>query len=103
LGRAIELPDVLEFAAPVPNPAGEEVRLAYGIPRDLDGGTLQLKVYDLSGREVRTHDKGKCQPGAARLTWDLRSNAAARVGAGVYFLKLRAGEQEIKRSVLILR
>jgi hypothetical protein len=103
LQPGVEMPRALEFARPAPNPAGDEVRLEYGIPRHFDGGTLEVKVFDLSGREIRTVTKGLASPGRHTLTWDLRSNAAARVGAGLYFLKLRAGQQEIKRSVLVLR
>lgn len=96
----VDVPAILEFAAPTPNPAGDQVRLTYAIPQELGGGALELKVFDLSGREVRTVSKGVASPGRHTVTWDLRSKAAARVHAGIYFPEVagRGARDQAKRA-----
>ena len=51
---------------------------------------VELKVYDVTGRLVRTLVNGQLfQPGEHSVIWDGVSNAGQKVARGVYFTQLR--------------
>ncbi len=66
----------------------------------LDGALLEIAVFDIHGRLVRTL---AAEPSANRGTavWDARDAAGARVRAGVYHLRMRTGTALLTRKVTI--
>lgn len=64
--------------------------------------TVDLGVYDVGGRRVRTVFHGVVRPGATTLAWNGRSDTGSLVPSGVYWYRLvtRGGEQ-VRRMVLI--
>jgi len=97
------LPRTLELAAPAPNPARSGVRLWYGVPADRAGGAIELAIFDLSGRRVRTVLKGSAQAGRRSAEWDLRDAAGAPAQAGVYFARLSLGAEVRGRKLVVVR
>jgi len=51
----------------------------------------QAAIYDLSGRLVRTVQRGPIARGLTTVTWDGRGEGGERVPAGVYMLRFSAG------------
>jgi hypothetical protein len=76
-----------------PNPARDRVRFWMHVP---ENAPISLRIYDPSGRLVRTFGLGARSPGLSELTWDL-SNAEP----GVYFCELRAGAERAVRKVIV--
>ena len=70
----------LELAAPMPNPSRGTSRLWYAVPADRVGQPLELGVYDLAGRSVRTLARGTAMAGRHSAAWDL--NDASGVAGG---------------------
>lgn len=101
--EAPDLPRALELALPAPNPARGGTRLWYGVPADRAGGTLELAIYDLSGRRVRTLESGRAEPGRHSASWDLRDASGAPAAAGVYFARLSLGAEAHTRKFVIVR
>jgi hypothetical protein len=97
------LPRVLELALPAPNPARSGTRLWYGVPADRAGGMLELAIYDLSGRRVRTLQSGRAEPGRYSASWDLRDASGAPAHAGIYFARLSLGAEAHTRKVVVVR
>ena len=97
------LPRALELALPAPNPARGGTRLWYGVPADRAGGMLDLAIYDLSGRRVRTLESGRAAPGRFSASWDLRDASGAPAHAGVYFACLSLGAEVHSRKLVVLR
>ncbi|HYM81388.1 MAG TPA: C25 family cysteine peptidase [Candidatus Limnocylindria bacterium] len=95
-------PSALEFSAPAPNPAARSSRLSYAVPSDLVGGELELAVYDLLGRKVRTLASGRAAAGRFSVEWNLRGDQGEAVGGGIYFAKLRLGAQQQSRKLVVL-
>ncbi|MFO7649715.1 MAG: S8 family serine peptidase, partial [bacterium] len=81
-----------------PNPAQLRVNLSYAVPL---GGPVELGIYDLSGRLVRTLVRGEVGPGVNRTTWDRRDDGGREVAAGVYFCKLTAGAKTESRKLVL--
>ena len=85
--------------SPVPNPSFSTTTLNYSIPR---AGRVQLGVYDVSGRLVRTLVDAERPAGVGVSAWDGLSDSGMRQDAGVYYVRLRApGVRETRRAVLL--
>jgi hypothetical protein len=94
-------PDRLELGGP--NPAGPPVSLVYGLPVTGAAGPVRLRVVDAGGREVATLDVGPYEPGFHAITWNGRDHQGVPVPAGIYFLDLRSGRQQVTRKLIVVR
>jgi hypothetical protein len=84
----------------VANPVREGALLAYAIPaRNVVG----LRVYDLSGRLVRTLFEGMHEPGRWSIGWDARDDQGRPMASGVYFVRLEAGADRRLLKVTLVK
>ena len=88
------------FGGAVPNPLNPTTRLEFELPRDLVVG---LRIYDVSGRLVRTLVEGPRLQGQHRIPWDGTDRAGRPVASGVYFARLTAGPFRQTRSLVLIR
>jgi hypothetical protein len=78
-----------------PCPFWTETRLPFTLARP---ATVDLRVYDVAGRLVRTLVNDPLGPGAHEIRWDGRDASGLDVAPGVYFVRLRAlGETQALR------
>ena len=96
-------PARVEFAAPQPNPAHSGTRIAWGIPAGREGSSLEIAIFDLSGRRVRTVVSGVARPGRFSANWDLRSSRGEHAAAGVYFVRFQLGSEAHTNRVVVLQ
>jgi hypothetical protein len=90
------------LGAPFPNPASSRDRMT--VELEVPGRTdVLVQVYDIGGRLVRTLVDETRERGAHRIEWDGADRDGRRVGAGVYFVQVRAGDFETTRKVVRLR
>ncbi len=84
----------------MPNPARGPVSLAIeaGAP-----GEQLVDVLDLAGRRVRALERAWRPAGARVLAWDGAGEDGGRLPAGVYLVRVRAGEREVRARVVLLR
>ncbi len=80
--------------------AGQPVEIRYRIARP--GTETSLAIIDVEGRLVRTLAAGPLGSGRHVATWDRRNEAGVRAAAGIYLARLRAGETELARKVVLL-
>jgi len=88
----------LKFSAPWPNPARGQAAFSIGVPKETD---VEIEAFDVTGRLVRTLEKGPHVPGESTVVWNLRSNEGQRVSTGVYMVRARIGDQVINRRVIV--
>ena len=69
-----------------PNPFVESTSIAYSVPTG--GGHVEVVVYDVNGREVRSLVSERMEAGSGVAVWDGLDNGGRRVASGVYFAKL---------------
>ncbi len=83
-----------------PNPFRARTTLAYDLARR---GPVSLRVYDVSGRLVRTLVSGTVQDaGHYAIDWDGRDASGAVTESGLYFGRLETvGENSVRRLVRI--
>jgi hypothetical protein len=82
-----------------PNPAGSATVLRYDIASPTG---VELKVYDATGRLVRTLVDSHRAPGAYEATWDGTNDSGDRTPPGVYFLSLSAGAATSQTQKVVL-
>jgi peptidase C25-like protein/VCBS repeat protein len=95
-------PAAVELAAPMPNPARGAARLRYAVPSDRAGQALEVAVFDLRGRRIRTLARGAASPGWFSAHWNLRDDQGAPVGHGVYFLRFVVGDSSRSRKLVVM-
>jgi hypothetical protein len=90
---------VLEASA-FPNPFAGSTAIHYVVPISRELCRVQVRVFDLAGRLVRTLMDSPHAPGSYDVTWDGRSNEGRVVSSGVYYLRVQVGDWEATRSTL---
>jgi hypothetical protein len=83
-----------------PNPAAPGTTLRFELPRR---GWVELSVFDVRGRRIRTLVRGVREAGPHALAWDGRTDAAAPCPAGVYFCRLTTADGSLGRTLVLLR
>ena len=91
-------PPVMGDFIAAPNPFNPSTTIHFRLDRE---GTVDLVVYDASGRLVRTLASGHYGAGERELVWDGRDRAGREVASGVYFARL-AGERTASIIKLLL-
>jgi hypothetical protein len=91
---------VLDFAPIHPNPTAGNARIRFALPR---AGEVALEAFDVHGRKVKTFASGPQEAGWHEVSWAGDTDSGERVGAGLFFISLRVGEQELTHSVVRLR
>jgi hypothetical protein len=86
--------------AAAPNPCRGAVALQLQLPKP---GTVEVRVHDATGREVRHLGRSQMSAGPASLSWDTRDAAGRVVAPGLYYAVVRAGELEARRSIIVLK
>jgi len=69
-----------------PNPFAGSTEIAYTVPSG--GGNVEITVYDVAGRAVRTLASGAMAAGDGSVRWDGLDDAGNPVATGVYFARL---------------
>jgi hypothetical protein len=82
-----------------PNPFSPETQIEFSLPL---AGSVELKIYAVSGRLVRTLVKARRGAGLHSASWDGRDDAGRKVSSGVYFYNLTApGIDECRKMILL--
>jgi endo-1,4-beta-xylanase len=93
--EGVEIPQSLALFANYPNPFNRITELGYELAAPVN---VRLEVYDMLGRHIRTLVDGPQPAGMHAVTFD-----ASGLPSGVYFYRLRAGEQVQSRQMMLVR
>jgi len=93
--REGDLPAETALHAAYPNPFNALTRLAYSLPR---AASVQLIVFDVTGREVRTLVEGVQEAGRHEVVFD-----GAGLAAGLYLVRMESGSYSAARKLLLLK
>ncbi len=89
------LPTEYALSAPYPNPFNSTTTIGYSLPV---AGNVSIEVFDLSGRRVETVYSGETQAGVHTAVWNGQDESA-----GLYFIRLQAGNQFITTKALLVK
>ena len=80
-----------------PNPFNPETTIRYELS---EAGRVSVRIYDITGREIRELFNGRQEAGAYELTWDARSDAGGIISSGVYIYAVTAnGRTEARKMI----
>jgi flagellar hook assembly protein FlgD len=73
--------------------------LRYDLPED---AMVNITIYDMKGRQVKTLINGLQTSGYKSIQWDATNNLGDPVAAGLYIYTIQAGEfRQTKKMVLL--
>ena len=75
-----------------PNPFADNLIVIYTLPQK---SKIELNLYDICGRLVKVLYCGEMKSGINRTKYDMRE-----LPAGVYILKMKAGDKIINRKII---
>ncbi len=78
-----------------PNPFNPETHIRFDVG---EAGPVMLRVYDLTGRLIRTLAEGEYRPGSYEVVFD-----GIGLSSGVYFYELRAGSFVARKSLIAIK
>jgi hypothetical protein len=83
-----------------PNPFSPQTTITYSMTK---GGTVEVAVFDVLGRRIRTLVRGHVQAGEHDVVWDGRDDSGTRVAPGLYLYRLQADDVVETRKLVMLR
>jgi predicted outer membrane repeat protein len=83
-----------------PNPFGERTVIAFDLPRP---GEVRLEVYDARGRLVRILTDEIWPAGRHSLVWRGENESGHPSGPGAYFIRIKAGDFEDSKKIVLMR
>ena len=87
-------------AASFPNPFNPATTIRWSLPR---AGHLELTVYDVRGRRVRTLVDDAVAAGPGEIRWDGRTTDGRAAAAGVYFYRLQADSGTLVGKMALIK
>lgn len=98
-GTVSKLPTTYDLLQNYPNPFNPSTTIEYQLPQN---GFVDLKVYDITGREVTTLVATAQNAGRYTITWNAVDAKGYKVASGVYLYRLSAGSfSQIKKMMLL--
>ena len=94
------LPKQFALYQNAPNPFNPTTSIAFDIPNK---AVVQLEVYDLLGRRVEMLVNEEMDAGSYRAIWDGRDESGREVPSGVYFYRIKAGDNVANRHMLLIK
>ena len=91
-------PARFELAQTYPNPFSSSAAIPYQIKQASD---VEITIYDILGRAVKTFNVGQRAVGLHSVLWDGRNSLGERVASGVYFYRLYAGSESRVRKLIL--
>jgi hypothetical protein len=91
-----ELPVSTGLMAASPNPSRQSTTVTMALAH---AGQVDVAVYGVDGRRVRTLEQGVRSAGLYRVQWDGRDDAGRMVAPGMYFARLLSSEGRFSRAI----
>jgi hypothetical protein len=93
--QAAGIPSHFELLQNYPNPFNPTTTIQFSIS---EPSNINLKVFDLLGREMTTLVNGRMEAGAHHVSFD-----ASRLASGIYFYQLQAGTFLASKKLILLK
>jgi hypothetical protein len=81
-----------------PNPFSWVTNFSYSLRRS---GRVQVAVFDVRGRLVRTIESAEKKAGRHAITWNGQDESGANVAAGTYLVRVESGDGISTRKILL--
>lgn len=94
------IPNVFELSQNFPNPFNPETKISFQLRQ---AGVAELSIFNIAGENVRTLVSALLPAGEHTVTWDGRDVSGRNLASGVYVYRLKVGNHESAKSMLLLK
>jgi beta-glucanase (GH16 family) len=98
VGEPVAAPAAMPLAN-APNPFHSVTELRFDLAT---AGPYGIEVYDVAGKHV-TGFRGVGRAGVNTLRWDGRDDGGRQAGAGVYFMRMKAGGRSTSQRMVLVK
>lgn len=84
-----------------PNPFNSSTTISFSV--DGRAQEIELKIFDIQGRLVRSLESGRFEPNSYSVSWDGRDNIGHETASGVYLVSLTGPHQALTRKITYIR
>jgi subtilisin-like proprotein convertase family protein len=98
-----EIPSHFSLSQNYPNPFNPATKIRFDIPVGTrHGAFVQMKIYDILGREIATLVNEQLQPGTYEVEWPAPMGDGANYPSGIYLYRIMTNNYtETKKMILI--
>jgi hypothetical protein len=97
------LPVKFELFQNYPNPFNPQTTIRVAVPVQASGQKLEVRIYDILGREVRRLYDKSTESGYLELTWDGKNDHGLNLASGVYFYRAISGSFVASKKMVLIR
>jgi len=102
-GEIARIPLTLSLYQNFPNPFNPTTTISFDIPGTEDVKQhVDLTIYNLRGRHVKTLISEKLDPGSHKVVWDGKNEQGQHVSSGIYLYTLKSGDKRYTRKMVVL-
>ena len=83
-----------------PNPFNPNTTITFTLS---ERSPTKLSIYNLEGKLIRTLINGTLDEGYKQATWNGSDSHGNLVSSGVYFYRLKAGNQTLTKKMVLLK
>jgi flagellar hook assembly protein FlgD len=94
------IPNSFALKQNYPNPFNPQTIIEYVLPK---GCELEIAIYNILGRKVRTLVKEFQKSGQHRVDWDGKDEEGKEVSSGIYFYQIKTPEFSQAKKMVLLR
>jgi hypothetical protein len=94
------LPTQTALSSVRPNPFNPSTTIQFDVA---EPGQVELEIYTLGGRRLRTLYTGTAPAGRHEVGWDGTDDAGRRAASGIYFVRLRTAATSDQRKLVMLK
>jgi len=98
------LPKVFAMSQNYPNPFNPQTVISYDIPETAGSAVgVTIDIYNIHGQRVRALVSEEKEPGSYKAQWDGRNERGIAVSSGIYFYRIKAGDYQSTRKMVLLK
>ena len=94
------IPEEFSISTAYPNPFNPTVSIDFSIPERTDAN---IKIFDMLGRNVFTHQQDFTKPGKYQFQWNARDNNGNNVASGIYIVAIQHQKNIYKQKITFLK
>lgn len=94
------IPAAFSLGQNYPNPFNPSTTISFSLPNK---ASVNLSVFDLLGRRVKTLISAELPAGLHNIIWDGRDETGSNVSSGIYLYKLDSSGANVARRMTLLR
>ncbi len=98
----IQIPRAFFLSQNYPNPFNPMTTIRVDIPEGQARHAV-LAIYDMRGRRIRTLADKPLDPGTHLFAWDGRDSSGRTVPSGTYIYRMKQGEDQFTRKMLLMK